>query len=82
MFDQVTEELTNKQQTLNQKLSSLTNANFGFLTTISHLLDFAQRANQLFQDADITTRNRMVRHLVANSTLYRQEPYLKCNLSL
>ena len=70
VFDQITEELTIKQQELNQKLSSLTNANFGFLTTISHLLDFAQRANQLFQDADITSRNRIVRHLVANSTIY------------
>ncbi len=70
VFDSITEELTNKQQMLDQKLSSLTNANFGFLTTISQLLDLAQRANQLFKDADITTRNRMVRHLVANSVLY------------
>ena len=70
MFDSITEELTGKQNELDLKLRSLTNANFGFLTTLSHLLDFAQRANQLFQDADITTRNRMVRHLVANSVLY------------
>ncbi len=70
VFDSITEELTNKQQLLDQKLSSLTNANFSFLITISHLLDFAQRANQLFQDADTTTRNRMVKHVVANSVLY------------
>jgi site-specific DNA recombinase len=70
MFDSITEELTGKQNELDIKLRSLTNANFGFLTTLSHLLDFAQRANQLFQDADTATRNRMVRHLVANSVLY------------
>jgi len=70
MFDQVTEELTNEQQKLNQRLNSLTNANFNFLTTISHLLDFAQRANQLFQDADITTKNKALRFLNANSVLF------------
>jgi site-specific DNA recombinase len=70
MFDQVTEELTNKQQTLNQKLNSLTNANFNFLRTISHLLDFAQRANQLFQNADIAIKNKVLRFLNANSVLY------------
>jgi site-specific DNA recombinase len=73
VFDQITEELTNKQQILDQKLVSLTNANFGFLTTISHLLDFAQRANQLFQDADIQTKNKLLRFVHANCVLYNQE---------
>jgi site-specific DNA recombinase len=70
VFDQVTEELTIKQQALNQKLSSLTNANFGFLTTISQMLDIAQHANQLFQSADITSKNKLLRFLHANSVLY------------
>jgi site-specific DNA recombinase len=76
VFDQITEELTNKQQILDQKLVSLTNANFGFLTTISHLLDFAQRANQLFQDADIQTKNKLLRFVPANCVLYNQELFL------
>jgi len=76
VFDQITEELTNKQQILDQKLVSLTNANFGFLTTISHLLDFAQRANQLFQDADIQTKNKLLRFVHANCLLYNQELFL------
>src|ERR1019366_8750571 len=76
MFDNVTEELTGKQNELDIKLRSLTNANFGFLTTISQLLDFAQRANQLFQDADTATRNKALRHMVANSMLYDKKLFL------
>jgi hypothetical protein len=34
------------------------------------LLDFAQRANQLFQGADITTKNKALRFLNGNSMLY------------
>ena len=73
MFDQVTEELSARQHELDLKLNSLTNANFGFLTTLSHLLDLAQRANQLFQDADITTRNKLLRFLPANQSLYNKK---------
>lgn len=79
VFDQVTEELTNKQQELNQKLVSLSDANFGFLTTISHLLDIAQRANQLFTDADITTKNKLLKFVPANSTIYGK--VLSCRLN-
>jgi site-specific DNA recombinase len=70
LFDNITEELTDKQQLLNSKLNSLTNANFDFLVTISHLLDIAQHANQLFQGADTTTKNKILRFVHANSTLY------------
>jgi hypothetical protein len=34
------------------------------------LLDFAQRANQLFQDADTATKNKALRFINANSMLY------------
>ncbi len=79
MFDSITEELTDKQQTLNAKLSSLTNANFGFLTTISYLLDLAQNANQLFKDADVSTKNKLLRLVLpANSILYDKK--LVCNV--
>jgi hypothetical protein len=70
LFDQIAEELTEKQQELNVKLESLTHANFGFLTTISQLLDLAQNANQLFNQADITTKNKLLRFtLDANSSV-------------
>ena len=70
LFDQIAEELTEKQQSLNSKLESLTNANFGFLTTISYLLDLAQNANNLFNQADITTKNKLLSFILhANSVL-------------
>jgi len=80
LFDEVAEELTNKQQELNLKLESLTNANFGFLTTLSQLLDLAQNCHQLFTEADTTTRNKLLRFMLpANSTLYGK--VLSCKLN-
>jgi predicted S18 family serine protease len=71
MFDSITEELSDKQQRLDQKLSALTNANLGFITTISYLLYLGQHANQLFNQADIKTRNSMLRFMApANSSVY------------
>lgn len=71
MFDSITEELTNKQQKLDQKLISLTNANLTFISTLSYLLYLGQNANQLFNQADITTRNKLLRFMLpANSVLY------------
>jgi len=63
----------------NKKLISPSDTNFGFLTTISHLLDMAQRANQLFTDTDITTKNKLPRFVPANSTLYGK--VLSCRLN-
>jgi DNA invertase Pin-like site-specific DNA recombinase len=74
LFDEITEELTNKQQTLNRKLISLTDANKSFLVTISHLLDLGQHCNQLFKQADIVTKNKLLRFIVpANIYLYDKQ---------
>jgi site-specific DNA recombinase len=71
LFDQIAEELTDKQQALNQRLVSLTAANFSFLTTISHLLALGQQCNQLFNEADILTKNKLLRFIApANSVIY------------
>lgn len=52
------------------KLKLLTLANFGFLTTISYLLGLAQNANKLFNQADITTKNKLLSFILhANSVL-------------
>ena len=72
LFDEIVGELTNKQQTLNRKLISLTNANKSFLVTISHLLDLGQRCNQLFNDADLVTKNKLLKFLLANNVLYNK----------
>jgi site-specific DNA recombinase len=70
LFDEIVEELTNKQQILNRKLVSLTNANKSFLTTASHLLDLGQNANKLFNQADSATKNQILKIVAANIELY------------
>jgi site-specific DNA recombinase len=83
LFDQVAEELTNKQNELNAKLESLTHANFGFLSTLSQLLHLAQNCNQLFAEADITTRNKLLKFVLhANSMLYAKTLDGKLNNTL
>jgi site-specific DNA recombinase len=77
MFDEITEELTDRQQALNRKLISLTNANKSFLTTISHLLDLGQRANQLFQSADLLSKNKLLKFVAANIYLYDKQLTIK-----
>lgn len=72
LFDEIVEELTDKQQELNKKLIALTDYNKTYLVTISLLLDLAQRANQLFKTSDITLKNKTLRFLVYNMYLYNQ----------
>jgi site-specific DNA recombinase len=79
LFDEIVEELTNKQQTLNSKLASLTNANKSFLTTASHLLDLGQNANTLFNQADVATKNQILRIVPANIELYDKR--VSCTLA-
>ncbi len=66
------QELTDKQQTLNQKLVKLTDYNKSFLTTASHLLDLGQRANQLFNQADNTGKQKILRRLLYNVEMFDQ----------
>src|ERR1019366_7783416 len=45
-----------------------------FLVTISHLLDLGQHCNQLFKQADILTKNKLLRFIVpANIYLYDKQ---------
>ena len=70
LFDEVAEELTNKQQRLNHQLIKLTDSNFSFLTTASHLLDLAQRSKYLFFNGPNLQRQKILRFLLSNCTLY------------
>ena len=70
LFDEIVEELTNKQQILNQKLIKLTDYNNSFLITASHLLDLGQRCNQLFKTSDNLLKQKILRVLVYNVELY------------
>ncbi len=61
-----------------KKLKLLTHANFGFLTTISYLLDLAQNANKLFNQADIPTKNKLISFILhANSVLINKKLVLE-----
>ncbi len=66
------EELSDKQQILNQKLIKLTDYNKSFLITASHLLDLGQRCNQLFKASDNLLKQKILRVLVYNVELYNK----------
>jgi site-specific DNA recombinase len=70
LFDEMVAELTNTQQDLNQQLIKLTDSNYSFLTTTSHLLDLAQNAKTLFSTADNRQKQLMLRFLLSNVFLY------------
>jgi site-specific DNA recombinase len=70
LFDEIVEELSKKQQSLNLKLMRLTDANKTFLTTASHLLDLGQRCNELFHSADTLNKQKLLRFLLSNVEMY------------
>jgi site-specific DNA recombinase len=70
LFDEIVEELTNKQQDLSYRLSKLTDSNKSFLITASHLLDLGQRCNQLFKASDTRLKQEMLKFLLSNIDLY------------
>ena len=70
LFDEIVEELTNKQQILNQRLIKLTDYNNSFLITASHLLDLGMRCNQLFKTSDNLLKQKILRVLLYNVEMY------------
>ena len=73
LFDEIVEELTNKQQALNSKLIKLTDYNKTYLTTASHLLDLGQRANELFKTSDNLHKQQILKGLVYNVEMFDQK---------
>lgn len=73
LYDEIVEELTEKQQKLNSKLSKLVDYNKSYLTTASHLLDLGQRANQLFNSADSLQQQQILKGLVYNVEMFDQK---------
>jgi site-specific DNA recombinase len=70
LFDEMVEEMTNKQQDLNHQLIHLTDSNKAFIVTASYLLDLAQRANELFMGANNQLKQKLLRFLLSNVELY------------
>jgi site-specific DNA recombinase len=79
LFDEMVEEMTNRQQVLNHELIRLTDSNKGFIVTASYLLDLAQRANELFMGADNQLKQKLLRFLLSNVELYDKKLYYIVN---
>ncbi len=73
LYDEIVEELSEKQQKLNSKLTKLVDYNKSYLTTASHLLDLGQRANQLFNSADSLQKQQILKGLVYNVEMFDQK---------
>jgi len=73
LFDEIVEELSNKQQLLSSRLGKLTDYNKSFLITASHLLDLGQRCNQLFNTSDSRLQQKLLRFLLYNVELYDKQ---------
>ena len=70
LFDEIVEELSNKQQELSSRLTKLTDSNKSFLITASHLLDLGMRCNQLFKASDNLLKQKILRTLLSNVEMY------------
>ena len=78
--DKIATELKKKQQELNDRLKLLTNDNKQFQIAASYLLDFAQRANQLFKEIDQELRQKLLEYVFSNIELYDKQLSYTVNL--
>lgn len=69
LYNEMVEELTTTQQTLNKQLIMLTASNKSFMVTASYLLDLAQRAPELFKAASPRLRQKLLKFLLSNVEL-------------
>jgi site-specific DNA recombinase len=79
LFDEMVNELTNKQQDLNQKLITLTDSNKTFLTTASFILDLAQRSKELFFNGNSLQKQKLLKALLSNVYLYDKQLFYTVN---
>ena len=66
LYNEISTELTTKQQELNDRLISLTKSNQSFTVTISHLLDLAQRVSQLFESSSERLQQKLLKFVLSN----------------
>lgn len=67
--DEFANELTSRQQDLNDRLILLTNDNKSFQITASYLLDLAQRADQLFKSSEPALQQKLLGFVLSNIKL-------------
>jgi site-specific DNA recombinase len=73
LYDEIVEELSGRQQELNNRLVALTDSNKSFLITASYLLDLAQRAHELFQNASDRLQQKMLKFVLSNIELFDKQ---------
>jgi DNA invertase Pin-like site-specific DNA recombinase len=73
LYDEIVTELTAQQQELNDRLISLTDSNKSFLVTASYLLDLAQRASGLFENASERLQQKLLKFILSNMELADQK---------
>ena len=69
VYDEYVTSLETTQQDLNDRLKALTSDIMSFQITASHLLDLAQRAEQLFQESDGGLEQKLLEYLLSNIAL-------------
>lgn len=69
IFDEIVNELTARQQELDEQLMTLTHSNKSFIVTISYLLDLAQRSADLFKNARPELQQKMLKIVLSNMEL-------------
>ncbi len=79
LYDEIVTELTEKQNELNDRLISLTNSNKSFLVTASYLLDLAQRAATLFENASERLQQKLLNFVLSNIQMGDKKLYFEVN---
>jgi site-specific DNA recombinase len=69
LYDEMVQELTERQQQLNDRLDELTLSNKSFMVTASYLLDLAQRSSELFRNASERLQQKLLKFLLSNIEL-------------
>lgn len=69
LYNNMLSDLTNRQQELNEQIESLTASNTSFSVTASYLLSLAQRAGELFMNADEALKQKLLKFVLSNLVL-------------
>lgn len=73
LYAEIVDELTTRQQELDKQLVKLTHSNKSFMVTASYLLDLAQRAPLLFENASPRLRQKLLKFLLSNVELFDKQ---------
>jgi len=79
LYDEMVTDLSNEQQTLNDKQIKLTSGNKDFLITASYLLDLIQRSNELFECSTEPQKQKLIKMILSNIKMWDKKLYFEVN---